>query len=346
MEYRKLGNTDIDVSLICLGTMTWGEQNDKLQAYDQMDYALEHGVNFFDTAEMYPVPPVAETQGRTEEIIGKWLQSRRCRDTIVLATKVTGKSDGFLYIRDEQPRLNRKHIMAAIDASLARLQTDYVDLYQLHWPDRKTNFFGQLGYDHDPEDEFIPLLEILEVMGELVKAGKVRHIGISNETPWGMAECLRLADKHGLPRVMSIQNPYNLLNRTFEIGLAEMAIREQCGLLAYSPLAFGVLTGKYMDGERPAASRLSLFTRFQRYTTALAETATKEYAAIAKKHGLNMAQMALAYVNSRPFVTSNIIGATTMEQLDMNVKSIDVTLAPEALSDIEAVQRSISNPCP
>lgn len=308
MEYRKLGNTDINVSVICLGTMTWGEQNTREQAFEQMDYAVTQGVNFFDTAELYSIPPRAETYGSTEEIIGDWLRQRGQRDKLILASKIAGPGENWLpHIRDGQTRFTRQHIQQALDNSLQRLQTDYLDLYQLHWPDRNTNFFGQLGYQHDAEESFTPLLETLEALEEQRKAGKIRHIGLSNETPWGVMSFLKLAEQHDLPRVVSVQNPYSLLNRTYEVGLAEISCREHCGLLAYSPLGFGVLSGKYLDNNKPAGARLSLFPDYTRYSNPQALTATERYVELAREHNLDPAQMALAYVNSRPFLTSTII---------------------------------------
>jgi aryl-alcohol dehydrogenase-like predicted oxidoreductase len=345
MQQRPLGNTDVKVSLICLGTMTWGQQNTEAEAHQQMDYAVEEGINFFDTAELYPVPPLKETQGRTEQYIGSWFKKSGKRDEIVLATKVVGRTD-MNWFRGEEARLHKRHIHEALEASLKRLQTDYVDLYQLHWPDRKTNYFGQLGYTHDAKDDAIPLRETLQALAELVKTGKVRHIGLSNETPWGLAKCLELAREHGLPRVVSVQNPYNLLNRSYEIGLAEMSIREQAGLLAYSPLAFGMLTGKYRNGARPEGSRITLYTRFGRYLGAKSLEAIDKYCAIAEAYELTPTQMALAFVNRQPFVTSNIIGATSMEQLKENIGSLRVKLSPEILAEINAVHAEISNPAP
>jgi aryl-alcohol dehydrogenase-like predicted oxidoreductase len=347
MEYKKLGSTNIDVSLICLGTMTFGEQNSYEDAAEQMDYAVDQGVNFIDAAEMYPVPPRAETQGETERIIGRWLQTRGKREDIVLATKVAGRSlpgGDFDHLRGG-PRLSREQIHAAIDASLERLQTDYVDLYQVHWPERITNFFGQLGYRHR-DDDGIAIEETLSALGELVTAGKVRAIGISNETPWGLMEYLRLAREQNLPKVQSIQNPYSLLNRSFELGLAEMAIREEAGLLAYSPLAFGMLSGKYQGGARPAGARLTLFERFSRYSNPQSEAASDAYVALAKDAGLDPSQMALAFVNSRQFTSSNIIGATTMEQLRTNIASSDVTLSKELLGKIEEIHQQYRIPAP
>jgi len=345
MQKRKLGNTALDVSLICLGTMTYGQQNTQEDGFAQMDYALERGINFFDTAELYSVPPMAETQGSTETIIGNWFKARGTRDKVILATKVVGRSQ-MQWFRGEEARLSRKHILQAVEGSLKRLQTDYIDLYQLHWPDRATNYFGQLGYQHHADDDAIPLQETLQVLDELVKAGKIRHIGLSNETPWGMAECLRLARERGLPRVMSVQNPYSLLNRSYEVGCAEISIREQCGLLAYSPLAFGMLTGKYNHDQWPKKGRLTLFSHFQRYLGVRSRAATLEYCKVAQKHGLSPAQMALAFVNRQPFVTSNIIGATTMEQLIENIDSVNIQLSDAVLADIEAVHQQNPNPAP
>lgn len=341
MEYRKLGTTDIKVSAICLGTMTYGEQNTEAEAHEQLDYAVAEGINFIDTAEMYPVPPKGETQGKTEAYIGSWLGKRKDRDKLIVATKVTGRSQMFGHIGRGETRLNKEQIHAAIEASLKRLQTDYIDLYQLHWPDRAVNNFGQLGYVHKEESDVVAIEETLAVLAGLVKSGKVRHIGISNETPWGMHRFLQ-----GTPRIQSIQNPYNLLNRSFEVGLAEMAIRERCGLLAYSPLAFGMLSGKYAGGKMPEGSRLSIYSRFQRYNNPRGFAATDRYLAIAKKYGLDPAQMALQFVTIQPFVTSNIIGATKMEQLKSNIESVKVKLPPELLAELDEVQKEFSNPCP
>ncbi|ABE60389.1 MULTISPECIES: NADP(H)-dependent aldo-keto reductase [Chromohalobacter] len=343
MQTRPLGQTGMHVSRLCLGTMTFGEQNSEAEAHAQLDRATAAGINFIDTAEMYPVPPKAETQGRTEAYIGSWLKARGKRDDLILATKAAGP--GLDHIRGG-PRLTRDHLHRAVDDSLARLQTDYIDLYQLHWPDRNANFFGKLGYQHDESENATPLAESLQALKELVDAGKIRAIGLSNETPWGVMQSLRLADTLGVPRVASVQNPYNLLNRSFEVGLAEIAHREDVGLLAYSPLAFGALTGKYLDGARPPQGRLTLFERFQRYTSDLAEKAIHAYVDIAREHGLDPAQMALAYVNSRSFLTSNIIGATTLDQLESNLASETLTLDDSVLEAIENVHRQHPNPCP
>ena len=343
MQTRPLGQTGMHVSRLCLGTMTFGEQNSEAEAHAQLDRATAAGINFIDTAEMYPVPPKAETQGRTEAYIGSWLKARGKRDDLILATKAAGP--GLDHIRGG-PRLTRDHLHRAVDDSLTRLQTDYIDLYQLHWPDRNANFFGKLGYQHDESENATPLAESLQALKELVDAGKIRAIGLSNETPWGVMQSLRLADTLGVPRVASVQNPYNLLNRSFEVGLAEIAHREDVGLLAYSPLAFGALTGKYLDGAQPPQGRLTLFERFQRYTSDLAEKAIHAYVDIAREHGLDPAQMALAYVNSRSFLTSNIIGATTLDQLESNLASETLTLDDSVLEAIENVHRQHPNPCP
>jgi aryl-alcohol dehydrogenase-like predicted oxidoreductase len=346
MIYRPLGRTDLSVSALCLGTMTFGEQNSAADAAAQLDRAVAAGINFIDTAEMYPVPPMAETMGRTEDYIGRWLAARGGRDKLIIASKVAGPADWLPYIRGGGHRLDRANIEQALHDSLRRLGTDYIDLYQLHWPDRETNFFGKLGYEHPAQDHSVPLLETLQVLGDLAASGKIRHVGLSNETPWGTMRFLQLAEQHGLPRMVSIQNPYNLLNRTFEIGLAEVALREQCGLLAYSPLAFGALSGKYLQGRQPPDGRLTLFSRFTRYSNEQAVAATAEYVAIARKHGLEPVQMALAFVTSRRFVTSNIIGATTMAQLEQNLGSLDLALSDEVLADIEAVHTRWPNPSP
>ncbi len=344
MQYNKLPHSTLEVSKICLGTMTFGEQNTEQEAFSQLDYALERGVNFIDTAEMYPVPPKANTQGLTEQYIGNWLAKSGKREKIVLATKVAGPRN-VPYIR-ENMSLDRKNIHLAIDDSLKRLQTDYVDLYQLHWPQRQTNCFGQLNYPYPDAQEEVTLIETLEALAELIKAGKVRYIGVSNETPWGVMTLLRLAEKHELPRIVSIQNPYNLLNRSFEVGLSEISHYEGVQLLAYSPLAFGCLSGKYLNGARPEGARCSLFERFVRYFTPQGEQATQAYVDLARQHGLDPAQMALAFVNQRPFVASNIIGATNLEQLKSNIDSLDVVLTDELLQGIQEIGTTYSNPCP
>ena len=346
MEYNKLGQTDIKVSQICLGTMTWGEQNTEEEAHKQLDYAIETGINFIDVAEMYPVPPRKETYGLTESYVGNWLSKRKNRDKIVLATKVAAKAEWLPYIRDGQIKLDKKNIVQALDDSLRRLKTDYIDLYQMHWPDRDTNFFGKLAYFHAPEKDGVPISETLAVLDELVKQGKIRMIGISNETPWGCAEYLHISKEKELPRIVSIQNPYNLLNRTFEIGISEFAHREQVGLLAYSPLAFGALSGKYLNNQKPEGARLTLFERFDRYLNPRAIQATEAYVDLAKKNGLDPSQMALSYVSGRPFLTSNIIGATSMKQLKIDIESINVKLSSEIIKEIESIHEKIPNPSP
>ena len=347
MQYRKLGNTDIEVSAICLGTMTWGKQNTQQESFAQLDYALDQGVNFVDTAELYAVPPEAETYGATETIIGNWLKQSGRRSDIILASKVCGPTGWCPHIREGKSRLDRNNIFAAVEGSLKRLQTDYLDLYLVHWPDRQTNYFGRLGFEAPNEELAIPIVETLQALGELVKAGKVRHIGISNETAWGAMQYLHLVQTMGLPRIVSIQNPYNLLNRSYEVGLAEVSHREQVGLLAYSPLGFGTLSGKYVDGAMPEGSRLSLFSdRYSRYSNPEGINATQRYVELAKRHGISPAQMALAFVNSRPFVTANIIGATSMTQLKENISSIDISLDEALLAEIEAIHTAQPNPCP
>ncbi|MDR4514974.1 NADP(H)-dependent aldo-keto reductase [Nitrosomonas sp.] len=347
MQYRNLGNTEVQVSVICLGTMTWGQQNTQAEAFEQMDYALTEGVNFFDTAELYSIPPKAETYGRTEAIIGEWIKTRRQRDKIVLATKIAGPgTDWIPHIRSGRTTFNRKNIQSALNASLKRLQTDYVDLYQLHWPERKANFFGQLGYIPEDDRQQTSFVETLQALDEQVRAGKIRYIGLSNETPWGVMQFLQLAQQHNLPRVVSIQNPYNLLNRSYEIGLAEISWRETVGLLSYSPLGFGTLSGKYLDNRKPPGSRLDLFPQYTRYSNPNTICAIQRYTSLAKKHRLDPAQMSLAYVNSRPFLTSTIIGATTIEQLKSNINSIKLSLSVEVLEEIEKIHQDHPNPSP
>lgn len=345
MKYSLLGHTDIQVSRICLGSMTWGEQNTESEAHQQLDCALEHGVNFIDTAEMYPVPPRAHSQGLTEQYIGTWLKKRADRDKLVIATKVTGPGRNMDYIRGG-PRLTAAHIHTAVEESLQRLQTDYIDLYQLHWPDRNSNFFGKLNYQHNEQEESTPILETLEALDELIQQHKVRFIGVSNETPWGVMSYLKLRDQYQLPVIQTIQNPYSLLNRSFEVGLAEVSMRERVGLLAYSPLAFGTLTGKYLDDQQPETARCTRFKGYTRYFTETGIKATRAYVSLAREHGLDPAQMALAWVNSRPFTTSTIVGATNLTQLESNLASIDLTLSDEVLAGIEAIHRQYSNPCP
>lgn len=346
MQYTTLGTTDLKVSKICLGTMTFGRQNTEQEGHEQMDYALDNDVNFFDTAEMYAVPASQATQGKTEEIIGTWFKSRQNRDKVILATKVTGPSDSMTYIRNPL-RFDKASINAAINGSLKRLQTDYIDLYQLHWPERPVNSFSIRSYPAGQEDKWEDnFVEVLTTLKELIDAGKIRHFGISNETPWGTMRLLHLADKHNLPRPMSIQNPYSLLNRTFEYGLSEIAMREKVGLLAYSPLGFGMLTGKYHKGNPPADGRITVFKNYKRYSSEQSRTATAKYMEIAEKYNVSMAHLALAFINSRPFTTANIIGATKMWQLKENINSIHVELPKEALQEIETVYHAIPNPAP
>jgi len=342
MQYRRLGRTDLDVSQICLGTMTWGEQNSEVEAHAQLDLALECGVNFVDAAEMYPVPPRPETQGRTEEYLGSWFASRGLRNKWLLASKVTGP--GHDYIRNNG-RLDRANVIAACEASLRRLQTDRIDLYQVHWPDRPVNSFRKLMYPYRDDAQAVPIDETLEALDRLQRDGKIVHIGVSNETPWGVSEYLRLSRDKGLPRIQSVQNPYSLLNRSFEVGLSEFSHREDTGLLAYSPLAMGALSGKHLNGIVPN-SRFALFTRFTRYQGEHAEAAVRAYVALAREHDLDPAQMALAFVLSRPFTTAAIIGATTLAQLRSNIESIDVSLSPEVLAGFEEIHAQYTFPCP
>ena len=343
MEYSQLGHSDLKVSKICLGTMTFGEQNTEAEAHEQLDYALGNEVNFLDTAEMYPIPPRKETQGLTEKYIGTWLQKHKYRDQVIIASKVAGP--GMMdYLRDGA-ELTRNHMEQALNESLQRLQTDYIDLYQVHWPARKTNFFGKLGYQHREEDA-TPIEETLEVLADFVNAGKVRYVGISNETPWGVMFYLEVAKHHAWPRVISIQNPYSLLNRTYEVGLAEISHRENIHLLAYSPLGFGMLTGKYANNAKPEGARLTLFEHYSRYSNQQALCATEKYVALAKQHGLLPAQMALAYVNTRSFLGANIIGATNLAQLKVNIESINVKLSEEVIAGIEQIHQEFPNPSP
>lgn len=345
MQYRTLGTTDLKVSTITLGTMTWGTQNTEAEAHEQLDYALECGINFIDTAEFYPVtPPSPETQGSTERYIGSWIASRKNRDQFALASKVTGRSEANSYVRGEELRLNKKHITAALESSLERLQTDYLDLYQLHWPERQTNYFGKLGYEHAPREDDIELAETLGVLAELQQAGKIRHIGVSNESPWGLMHALELHKYHELPRVESIQNTYHLANRMSEIGISEIALREQVSFLAYSPLAMGVLTGKYLDGARPEGAR---FTRMERnsarYNPDRVQEAVRAYVDLAAEFDLDPATMAIAFALSRDFITSTIIGATTMEQLKTAIDAADVVLSPELIEHINEIHHRAPN---
>ena len=349
MRYRKLGTTDLSVSVICLGTMTFGEQNTQQDGFDQMNYALERGVNFFDTAELYAVMPRKETYGKTEEIIGNWFQEKKNRDKIILASKIASKSDGLEWIREGSENLgfDKKNMNAAIDASLKRLKTDYIDLYQLHWPERKVPKFGQLDYKYDPKDNnWTTIEEVLSNLNELIKAGKVRHVGLSNETPWGMMKFIEVAKQKNLPRMMSVQNVYSLVNRVFDIGHSEVAIKENCGLLAYSPLAGGRLSGKYIGGINPKNARYTLWPqRFSRHHSERGEKAIDKYVSLANKYGIPPSTFANAFVNDRPFVASSIIGATTMSQLKENIVCIDIKLTEEMHSDIADVHLTNPNPC-
>lgn len=347
MQYNTLGHSDIQVSRICLGTMTWGEQNTQVEAFEQMDYALDQGVNFWDTAELYSVPPRAETYGSTETMIGNWFTKTGRRSEVVLASKIAGPMGPASHIRQGAGRFNRQQITQALEASLKRLQTDYLDLYQLHWPERPTNYFGRLGYEwqQEPKD-LTDFEETLEVLTEFVRAGKIRQIGLSNETAWGTMKFLQIAEAKGLQKIVTVQNPYSLLNRSYEVGLAEVSRHEGVGLLAYSPLGFGVLSGKYLQGAKPENSRLVLFPDYDRYLGGNAIKATELYAALAKGNGLTPAQLALAFINSRPFVSANIIGATNMAQLKENIESINVTLDDEILHQVDRIHAQYTIPAP
>lgn len=344
MKYETLPQTELNVSKICLGTMTFGEQNSEIEAHQQLNFAFDHGVNFIDTAEMYPVPPNSTSQGLSELFIGNWLKQNKKREQIILATKVSGPRGNISNRKDIS--LDRRNIHLAINDSLERLQTDYIDLYQIHWPQRKTNTFGQLNYPYSDEQSEVSLIETLEAMSELVDSGKVRHIGISNETPWGTMSMLSLAEKHNLSRPVSIQNPYNLLNRSFEVGLSEICHREDLKLLAYSPLAFGCLSGKYLDNQKPKNARCTLHTRFSRYFTDLGIAATQDYVNLALEYNLSPSQMALAFINDQPFLGANIVGATNLEQLKSNIESVNVSLSKELKAKIIELGNKYSNPCP
>jgi aryl-alcohol dehydrogenase-like predicted oxidoreductase len=345
MKFRKLGNTDIDVSLICLGTMTWGTQNTEKDAFEQMDYAVSRGINFFDTAEIYSVPPTSDSYGKTEVMIGNWFEKRKNRDKIILASKIAGP--GCDWIRGGGNNFDEKKIGEAIDGSLKRLKTDYIDLYQLHWPERSTNFFGRRDYlFNNKEGNWNSFESILEALKKYIKSGKIRHIGMSNETPYGLSRYLEISKNKDAPRMMSVQNPYNLVNRTYEIGMSEISIREKCGLLVYYPLAAGGLSGKYRNGKMPKDSRMALFKGWERHLNPLAMKAYEKYFKLAEDFNLTMVQLAQSFVNSRPFVTSNIIGATTMGQLKENVESINIEFTDEMMNRVNEIHNSNPNPSP
>ena len=346
MKFKKLGSTDLNVSLICLGTMTWGEQNTQEEGFEQMDYALDRGVNFFDTAELYAIPPKAKTYGKTEEIIGNWFKLRKNRKKIILASKIAGP--GLKWIRGGGSQYSPESIEDALHNSLKRLQTDYIDLYQLHWPERNTNYFGDLDYEHNINEKSWNSFEsILKTLKKFIDQGKIKYIGLSNETPWGFSKFLEIAKEQKLPRVVSVQNPYSLINRSYEIGMSEISMREKAGLLAYSPLAVGYLTGKYRNKEIPKNSRLDLFyENYPRYHNQRTYEAVDEYFKIAQKYKISLSQLSLAFVNSRDFVTSNIIGATTMEQLKENIDSIDIGLEENIMHEINLIHEKIPNPAP
>jgi len=346
MKFKKFGNTDLKVSLLCLGTMTWGKQNNQTEAFEQMDYAMSQGVNFFDTAEMYAAPSSEKTFGKTEAIIGNWFRERNNRNKVILATKVSGP--GLSWIRGGGLQYTKENISNALQGSLKRLQTDYIDLYQLHWPERNTNYFGKLGYKHQvKEKEWNSIESILRILKQFIDQGKIRYIGLSNESAWGFSKFLELSKLYDLPRVMSVQNPYNLLNRTYEVGLAEISVREQSGLLAYSPLASGVLSGKYRNNQKPEGSRLQLFgDYFPRYAGKSSNLAVEEYFKVAKKYKISLTQLSLAFVNQQPFVTSNIIGATTTKQLKEDIESINIKLSSEIIDEINLVHKKNPNPAP
>jgi aryl-alcohol dehydrogenase-like predicted oxidoreductase len=345
MIYRKLGNTNLEVSALCLGTMTWGRQNTEEEGHAQMDMALDHGVNFFDTAEMYAVPPTPETYGKTETIIGNWFSKKKNRDKVILASKIAGV--GLRWIRGGEG-IDRKNLLAALEDSLKRLQTDYIDLYQLHWPNRGSYHFGQFyKYNPDPKDTSSVLEnfeEVLQTLQEFIQQGKIRHVGLSNETAWGVMNYLSLSKEKNYPRMVSIQNEYSLLYRLFEPDLSEIALRENVGLLAWSPLATGMLSGKYRQGKVPEGTRWTILKKHNQRNTKQAHGAVDAYLEVAKKHGLHPVQMALSFVTSRPFVTSNIVGATSTEQLKVNLESIHTTLSPEVLADIDLVRRDYPIP--
>ena len=345
MKFKKLGNTNLNVSSICLGTMTWGTQNSEKDAFEQMDYSLDQGVNFFDTAELYSIPPTAESYGKTEVMIGNWFEKKKNRDKIILASKIAGP--GLDWIRGGKNSFNEKGIGEAIEGSLKRLKTDYIDLYQLHWPERSTNTFGRREYTiNKNEKEWNDFESVLNALDKFIKSGKIRYIGMSNETPYGLSKYLEISKNKNLPRMMSVQNPYSLVNRTYEIGMSEISIREKCGLLVYYPLASGALSGKYREGQMPKNARMTLFKGWERMINPLAMKAYDEYYKLAKENNITMVQLAQAFVNSRPFVTSNIIGATTMEQLKENIESMNIKLSEETLEKINIIHNNNPNPAP
>ena len=346
MKYRELGRTGIQVSSMCLGSMNWGDQNSEAEGHAQLDLAIDSGINFIDTAEMYPIPPGPETYGKTEEIIGTWLNNRSDRDKMIIATKIAPSGKNCPWIRGQSNKLDVKNIQLAVDSSLNRLQTDYIDLYQVHWPERFTNYFGQLNYNHKPDNDGTPIEESLEALNKVVQSGKVRYIGVSNETPWGVSEYLRIAEQKLLARIVSVQNPYNLLNRTFEIGMSEIALREQVGLLAYSPLGFGVLTGKYLNNQKPAKARLTEHESYKRYLNENGMKMTERYVQLAEDNGLDSTQMALAFILTRGFLTSAIISASNTEQLKSNIDSINIELSDDILKKIDSLHFQQPNPCP
>ena len=344
MNYKKLGNTDLNVSTICLGTMTWGEQNSEKEAFEQMSYAIDNGVNFWDTAELYSVPPKESTYGLTEEIIGNWFTKNKKRHEVILASKVAGPSRS--YLRDGQNSFVGKNLENALNNSLKRLKTDYLDLYQLHWPERNVNNFGKLGYTHK-ESKWNKFEDILINLKKFVDQGKIKYVGLSNETPWGVMNFMQLSKDKNLPRMMSIQNPYSLLNRSYEVGLAEVSIREQIGCLSYSPLASGYLSGKYRNGAMPKGSRIERDYEFWgRYRKPQSENAIEEYYKISKKYNLDMSQMAIKFCEIQDFMTSVIIGATTMDQLKTNIESVKVKLHKDVINEINSIQKKYPNPCP
>lgn len=345
MKYTTLPNTDIKISKICLGTMTFGQQNTEADGHNQMDYAIEKGINFFDTAEMYSVPARQETYGSTEKIIGTWFKKSGKRADVVLASKIAGPNPNFTYMRNKND-FSAASITHALEHSLQRLQTDYIDVYQLHWPERKTNYFGQRGFKVQEDVWEDNIYAVLETLDGLIKQGKINHIGLSNETPWGIMRFLEESKYHNLPRIKTIQNPYSLLNRTFEMGSSEICIRENLGLLAYSPMAFGVLSGKFLSGESHPNARINLFPQFSRYNSAQSTEATRLYQKIAHENGLTLTELSLAFIEQQQFVTSTIIGATTMEQLKENIDTIKISLSDEIVKAIDAVQAIIPNPAP